>query len=135
MGDRRCNLCNSYGHLMRNCTLNMGDNINKQIKQSNYASGVHKHLSYVNTRNIKAATNALFILSEFLKLDTSSQDNLLIAIEEMAYNNYNSWIHSINKKDCTAELNTLKGLVYGEINNFISYDGSTIVAKYIVANS
>jgi hypothetical protein len=129
-GEKRCDLCNSLGHIMRNCSLYVDKN-----SYDIYLSAKHNHLSYVNSENIKSATKASFILNEFFKIDTSSHGDLLIAIEELAYNNYNKWMKYLSKLDCIEELNALKGKTNRDINKFISNDGLTIIAKFIVSNS
>jgi hypothetical protein len=147
---RCCHLCKG-NHIAKYCTLNTNansgsnSNSNPRITNkfnkpdddvvTNYELGKHEHLPYIDTFNVNASNSASFILRQYFKFDIANQDKLLIDIEEYAQLNYYIWNGTLSRKNIENEMKTLKQKTHGDINKFIAYNGNTIVAKFIIANS
>lgn len=153
---RSCYLCKGSNHTAKFCKSNNNSNMqqinnsnnkfnSKFIKSggddvdasisSNYISGKHQHLAYINMYNIDRTTNAGIILRQYFQLNIDGQDKLLIEIEEYAHSNSDIWKSIICKKKLENEMKNLKHKANGDINKFLANNGSLVVSKFIISNS
>ena len=134
---KRCDACGMSGHIAKYCSSTNKSVAVVPVKTfpPKYYANKHNHLPYKNMEKAVKSTNASVIIGQFLNVETNGCDSLMVQIEEVAYSNYNQMACYIDKNECVRELNNLKTMLNYKMEQFIAFDGVSIVSNLIIANS